>query len=479
MSTRDRIVASVIIVAAAGFVYRDAVSAYFFDDDFQWLVSTWAFRPGQLVDVAQMNHFYRPVIDMYFAAATPLFGGSPTLFHLANIGLHMANGLLLMALARALSGSPVYGFLAALFFVVQPSDVDAVAWVSALAEPVSAFFGCLALLWFLRFREGGHTRWHALSGVAFLLALLTHESSVVFFPLLILAAWAARDPTDVGGARVRRASGFRPFIPYCVLLVAYLAVDLQVNSRNYVVAEGHYGVGGHVVTNALDYLVALYVGRRDLANYVLVVVGLGALMLFGSRRVVFATSWLVLALLPFVFFTWGNTSRYLYLPAMGFSMLVAEGLVHLDRLAAPRLSRAARTAALALVATAIAGRFALFAADNVSHFAERTEEYRRYITLFKQVHGDLPAQSRVAPDPRLRIDHPPAFLNALVQWEYRDPTIALARTRAAATGSVRPRSAISKWYTRRSARSRRGQGRGRGERRRGQSKRGPQSQPQY
>ena len=43
----------------------------------------------------------------------------------------------------------------------------------------------------------------------------------------------------------------------------YLAIDLWINSRNYVVSQGHYGIGLHIVTNALDYIDALYVGRRD------------------------------------------------------------------------------------------------------------------------------------------------------------------------------------------------------------------------
>jgi hypothetical protein len=140
---------------------------------------------------------------------------------------------------------------------------------------------------------------------------------------------------------------------------------------------------------------------------------------------VFATSWLILSLLPFVFFRWGNTGRYLYLPAMGFSMLVADGVMQLDRLLEPRLSAAQRMAVLALVATAIAGRFALFAAANVRSFAERTEEYRRYITLFKQTHPDLPSHSRVPIDPGSGGEQRYRFLNALAQWEYRDPTIEL------------------------------------------------------
>ena len=409
-------IAPLIIIAAVALVYRAAASAYFFDDDFQWLVGTWAFRPVQLLDIAHIRHFYRPVIDLYFAAATPLFAGSPARFHLFNICLHAANGLLLMALAREISGSRMFGFLAALFFVVQPADADAIAWVSALAEAVGAFFGCLALLWFLQSRRTGSRMRRVLSVAAFALALLTHESYAILFPLLVLAGWAF---TDV------RRTDIRPYIPYAIALVAYLAIDLSINSRNYIVTGGHYGIGSHVVTNALEYIVAMCVGRHNLTNYVLIAIALVALLLRGNRRVVFATAWLLLALLPFVFFRWSNTSRYMYLPAMGFSMLIAEGVMQLDRLMAARLPRGLSAAAQTALTAVIAGRFALFAMSNVSGFAGRTEDYRRDIASFKQVHGDLPLHSRVPLAPLSTAKHQFQFLNALVQWEYHDPTIEL------------------------------------------------------
>src|SRR5262249_44191563 len=157
---------------------------YFFDDDFQWLVGTWSFGASRLFNVSELSHFYRPIIDLYFAAATPLFGGSPTAFHVANVAIHAGNGLMLLALAREGAGSDEYAILAALFFVVQPADVDTIAWVSALAEAVGALFGCLALLSFLRFRRAGHGAWYAAAVLAFGLALVTHESSVIFLPLL-------------------------------------------------------------------------------------------------------------------------------------------------------------------------------------------------------------------------------------------------------------------------------------------------------
>ena len=415
------------LIAAAAVVYRPALSAYFFDDDFQWLVGSWSFHPARLVAFADMNHFYRPVIDAYFGIATPAFGGSPVLFHLANVVLHAANGLLVFAFANRISGNLDFGFLSALFFVVQPAHIDAVAWVGAIGEPLSVCFGLIALLGLLELRRTGRRRWHLLSVTAFLLALLTHESAVMFLPLLVLTAYffAREDPLKARGQAWRWA---RPFVPYALVAAAYLAIDLWINSRNYVVSDGHYAIGRHVASNALDYVVALYVGRRDAANYVLIAVGLPLLLLRGSPRARFAACWTVLAMAPFVFFTWGNASRYLYFPAIGFAMLLSEGVLSLGRLPALERHQRLRVATIALLAGAVAVRFMVFAVHNVEDFAARTETYRRGGQLFRQVHGRLPRHSRVQLDSRLQFDHEPRFVTAMIQWEYGDPTIELIVT---------------------------------------------------
>ena len=407
--------AAVVLAAAAVIVYHNALSAYFFDDDFQWLVGTWSFQPSQLVAFGTLNHFYRPVIDLYFAAATPLFHGSPALFHGASIVLHAANAIVIFALVRRLSSGP-FAFLTALFFVVQPSDVDAIAWVGALAEAVGVFFGCISLLCFLTWRTNGQTIWRVLSVAAFLLALLTHESSVVFLPVMMLADWLCGS---------RGADLLQTYAPYVTLTVAYLAIDLWINSRNYVVSQGHYTIGLHVVRNALDYLDALYVGRRDVLNYAVIAVGTALLLIFGSRRVRFATAWMLISLSPFLLFNWGNTSRYLYQPAIGFSMLLADAILFLDRALRPRVPALARGATVALIAATIAIRFALFAMANVKDFADRTQVYPSYLARFREIHGDVPSHTVVPPDPRLDVKLPYQFVNAAVQWEYQDPTIQI------------------------------------------------------
>jgi hypothetical protein len=409
------------VVGAIGLVYWRAIGAYFFEDDFAWLMTTFTFRPGRIVDFDSYNHFYRPVIELYFWLGAPLFDGSPALFHAANVGFHAINALLLFLFVREATGQERYAFLSVLFFVGLPGYIEAVAWIGALAEPVAAMFGLLALWSFLRFARSGGPGWRALAWSGFALALLTHESSVVFFPMIALAAWAFAPPS---GANQWRTYA-RWLAPFAVIVVGYLAIDLPIAARNYVIGEQVYRPGFHVVRNILRYIVTLYVGQQNLPSYVGTAVVVGLLFVLGSRRVRFATAWMLLALMPFAPFTWANTSRYLYLPAMGFAMLLAELIEWIDRAAARRLKPSTRHAVVGLLAAAIAIRFCLFAADGVRSFAERTEPYRRFIAEMREKYPDLPRDAEIPVDKALADKLHHQYLQDAVRWEYGDPTIDL------------------------------------------------------
>jgi Dolichyl-phosphate-mannose-protein mannosyltransferase len=409
------------VVTAIAVVYWRALGAYFFEDDFAWLMSTFAFRPGHIFNLGSYNHFYRPVIELYFWAAAPLFKGSPALFHAANVALHAINALLLFLFVREATGNERYSFLTVLFFAGLPGYIEAIAWVGALAEPISAIFGCLALWSLLRFVKDGGGRWRLLAWSGFALALLTHESSVVFFPTLLLAVWAF-GPRPVAPAS---RSYVRWFAPFAVILAVYLAIDLPINARNYVVGESLYRPGLHIVRNTLRYIVTLYVGRQNLPSYIGTAALVILLLVRGSRRVQFATCWMLLALMPFAPFTWANTSRYMYLPAMGFAMLLAELIGWIDRAAATRMRPAPRQVVVGVLVAAIAVRFCLFAADGVRSFAERTEPYRRFIAEIRRQYPQLPRDAEVPVDKAVadKLHHP--FLQDAVRWEYQDPTIRL------------------------------------------------------
>ena len=266
-----------------------------------------------------------------------------------------------------------------------------------------------------------------MSVVAFLLALLTHESSAVFLPILILADWAA-DPgrrfIPRSAAAWRDAAAAYGF--HVAAFALYLLPDLWINQQSYIVTQGYYRLGLHVVPNALDYIVSLYVGKKNLASYVVIVLALAWILVRGNRRARFAIAWMLLGMLPFLPFTWGNASRYLYLPAMGFGLLLAEGIEWLDGVLARRFAGASAVWRLAIVSLLIAGvaiRYSVFAMKGVTNFSARTEVYRRYGETVRAAHPRLAPYDTVFIDARDEKMLKHRYLEGLIRWEYRDPTI--------------------------------------------------------
>jgi hypothetical protein len=404
------------VLVAVLAIYRPALSAFFFEDDFQWLATRLTFHPADLFDLAGRSHFYRPVVELYFWAGTAWANGSPVVLHAASLGVHLIVAGLVWAMASSLGWRAPWAGAAAALFAVQSSFVQAVAWVGAIAEPITTAFGCLAVWTDARARRAGRRGPPAVSVAAFTLALLTHESGVVFFPLLVLAGVLAAGADWCWRDAARRA------LPFAAVIAAYLAVDLTINARHYAVTSGGYALGPHVVPHIFQYLASLYVGERTLVWHAIVGVVLAAILLRGTPRARFAAAWMLLAILPFAPFSEANVSRYAYMPAVGLALLIAEGCSVLDErlLTAGRAWGRAVALGLALV---VAVRFGVIASKGVREFCGRTERYRTFLADVRRAHPDLADGASIGVDAALEARMPLRFLEAAVQWEYRNPTL--------------------------------------------------------
>ncbi|CAN5682117.1 hypothetical protein BH18ACI5_BH18ACI5_02340 [soil metagenome] len=414
----------VVIAGTALALYARAGSAWFFEDDLQWLAGTLTFQPSSLLDVSSQVHFYRPIVALYFWAATPLFGGSPALFHWANNLLHAVNAVMVFVVAGAIGYRWGFAFAAAMFFVTMPAYVEAIAWVSALAESVTTLFALLCVYAWLRSRHVRSTPWRVISLGAFVLALMAHESGVVLLPLLLICerAFANVEAKRSFHAGLVRA---RYFAPEVLILTAYLLVDAAINSRSYLVEEGHYRLGFHAVRNLLAYVISLYLGKHNLASFVAVALVLLLLLVRGTPRVVFATAWLVLWILPFAFFTWGNASRYAYTPAIGLAWLLTEALVWLDQRFAQLTGARVRLALTTVIAAFITVRFGSFTAKAVENFSKRTEPYRQVAANVQRASISVLPGAQVVVDGSITTNMQYRYVEALVRWSLQDPTLTV------------------------------------------------------
>jgi hypothetical protein len=367
------------IVIAVGLMYAPAAGGYFFNDDFQWLESAYRFDAARFVHLERYDHFYRPVIETYFYVAYRLFGCDARGFHLLSIGIHLLVTGTVYAFSRALTKNRAFASLAAVFFAVLPGPADAVAWVGAITDQLPALWYVLTLWLFLLYLQTRGAWCYLLAIVTFIGCLLTHETSatlpVMMVALEVTVLWEERRLPGAAETMRRMAR----YAPFALLLAGYLVIEYIVNSRSYVVTEGHYRLGWHAIPNTLDYIVWLYVGKRTLSSYLIIVAAGLALVVWGTPRVRFFALWILVNIAPVAFFTWGNAGRYLYLPAVGFVMLIADVVLGGHALLVRRLTRRMALAVTLTVVVGFAARFGTFTYKSAARFAERTEPYRAFV----------------------------------------------------------------------------------------------------
>ena len=193
---------------------------------------------------------YIPATYMYWSAGTALSHAlstkealptiKPWIFHLGNVLLHATNGVLIWLLLLEFGASAVAALLAALFFIVHPIQVEAVAWASGAKDLLSSFFGLASLLFyakFLRSRPSVSTSsisataqqaqqaqqpqrilnlFYAISFVCFILAILSKPSQLVLPALYLLMSIYTNGKLT--------SSSLTQLIPHALAFCAYFSI---------------------------------------------------------------------------------------------------------------------------------------------------------------------------------------------------------------------------------------------------------------
>ncbi len=136
--------------------------------------------------VESQGGLYRPIVMLSYALNYALDGEDTQGYHLVNVLLHAANGILVYLILQALFLRPELSLLSALMFVMHPIRTEAVASVVGRAESLSAFFVLLAWWAYLRHMRLRRAGWLWVSAGSFVLAALTKESALSFVLLLPL-----------------------------------------------------------------------------------------------------------------------------------------------------------------------------------------------------------------------------------------------------------------------------------------------------
>ena len=181
-------IALLILLVAVGVVYVNSLDNEFLFDDIETIVEL--HRPGagpfnQIETLLGGRSAYRPVRSASYAMDYAISGLDPWGYHLTNITLHGLSAICVYLIARTLFASPLPALLAALLFAVHPIQTESVTYLSGRRDALSGLFVLAGVYTFLRYRQAGRARDLVLTILLCPLAFFTKESGIIL-PLLCL-----------------------------------------------------------------------------------------------------------------------------------------------------------------------------------------------------------------------------------------------------------------------------------------------------
>jgi protein O-mannosyl-transferase len=309
--------------------------------------------------------YYRPLFVAWSIVNYALVGLRPWGWHLGAILLHLGATMAVYWLSRRLGLEYWTAALATLIFALHPIHIECVAWISAASDSMVTMFAALAFVAFLNARDPEGTRkiaWRVSSLVLLACALLTKEMAISFTALVGVYIWLY--PSRKGSlASEKLREALVSMLPYAAVTVCYFVLRKLVLSHASLQFDVKHGYGDMALT--VPYVVAFYLRQLVLplgltglyftpyvttqvfSQFVLPVVLLATvagLIYFWARKtgdwvIAFAGCWLLVGLAPALYLrNFGNgdfvRDRYIYLPSIGFAILVAKGLRSLPSLKA-------------------------------------------------------------------------------------------------------------------------------------------------
>jgi protein O-mannosyl-transferase len=335
--------------------------------------------------VRERSNYYRPLQMVTYWLTAEVFGFNATAFHAVNLAFHVVVVLLAFALFYTLTDRIGLAFASAALFAVHPIHSEAVDWISALPDIGCTAFVLLAFLCLVRARgeEGSqqpitlprrrHVLLYAASFATFAVALFWKEAAIVF-PVIVMAYVFCLNEEAPLARRIGKA--LRLSLPYWCILGLYFLLRfrilgyLVIHQRNWNLSR--FDVGLTVLNLVWEYcwkllapvgLTAYYSfvpvqtlqDPRAIVAILFLLFAAGAI-LYGLRRArlaSFAALWVFIALIPVlnVYAVGRNVfaERYLYLPSVGFCLLIVLLAARAGRTLSEGVRTAAGNAALAAV----------------------------------------------------------------------------------------------------------------------------------
>jgi len=376
--------AGIVLITAA--VYAHTLGFGFVHDDWAQIAGTGQIASWHNIPSFFNGHvwspkspgsagYYRPIFQLWMLINFKLFGAAAWGWRLMSILVHLVATLLVYHLALRIAKNRMIAALTVALFGLHPAHIEAIDWPSAISGPLATVFLLAAFLCYLKAKAKGAKKkaWLLLALLFYALGAFENEIGVLLPALIFLYEWIFGDHGDSFQWRFGGSLG-RCF-PFLGIAAVYLAARVHVIhglsvvispvARSYALMTWPSMLVfyfKHLVWPfplSLFYVVPVLT-RPTLMEFWIpleIVLAAGVAIFLSadwSKEIVFGGVWVLLTLMPVLnirAFAHNEAvhDRYLYLPSIGFCLIVAVLLHEAFAVMAASRSTINRAAVVALL----------------------------------------------------------------------------------------------------------------------------------
>ncbi|OGW75826.1 MAG: hypothetical protein A2Z72_04135 [Omnitrophica bacterium RBG_13_46_9] len=348
---KNRVLISVTLMVILGFAaYGNSLKGKFIWDD-EYLIRdnpyirTWSCLPKLFTeDIGTgpvVGHFlYRPLQMVTYMADYSLWRLDVRGYHFTNILLHILTALAIYWLVNILYDDRTLSLFTSVLFITHPIHVEAVTYISGRADSLALLFMLISFIFYIKCINTGNPVFCAFALLSYVAALLSRESSLILPALLLLYHYT-----------FRKRPSFKCFLSVFGIALVYILFRLTVLKYLLPHLPGY--------SSLFERLPGFFVAITNYIRLMLLPVNLhmeygnrffdfsdpkaiaGVLILFSllgyafrkrnsNRLLFFSVYWFFVTLLPvsciYPFPMAYMAEHWLYVPSIGFFLLVAYGL---------------------------------------------------------------------------------------------------------------------------------------------------------
>ncbi len=353
---------------AFGFVYDDVLQVFQSPALHEWRYLPQYFTSHVLAALhpEASGNYYRPLLLLWLRLNYVLFGTEPAGWHAATVLCHLLATYLVFRVVEQMTNDRIVAFVAAVLFGLHPAHIESVAWISGVSDPLMSCFLLGSLSLFCDWRKSAKVSTAVYSLILFGFALLSKETAVVLPILIFVWVLVEPRPDNTSQSAMRRVGlAIRESGPYVLVALVYLVVRSRALhgfshpaislSRTQVLLTWPavlWFYARHLLlpTGLSEFYSLAYVDHPTRSGFWLPLALLATVLIVGwlliraicrrstveRRSAWFAVALIVLPLLPVLdlpSLTVGDIvhDRYLYLPSIGYVLLIALGLSEIER----------------------------------------------------------------------------------------------------------------------------------------------------